>query len=495
MDRTKWGWVLALLGMILLVRVRSFTETLEDGNVGLYFHIATGWIHGQLPYIASWEYKPPGLFALLALGLVIFQTPTLACAALSVLAVFATSLVLYRIGRSLGVPFAREIGLIAAAGYAMLSIENDGLSGDAQLYVAPFLSGALAIVAFGEWDCERRPLLRTLLGGLLAGFALQMKLTALTIVVPLGIFAALLSQRRRLSNAFAFMAAALLPFGIEAAMYAHAGALGVFSDANAGATLRRFLGRAAIHSPVDADAWLTQLRSAGPFLELAPLSVLVLRSPRVAIVWAWLVLQIGTLLLVGEYYQRNFYDLLAPLSLLGAIGVMQLARLLAKPRTVIVSVLLGAFLFHDYYTMRVGLTRVFERTLGGNPSFGRSNFEHLELSLRHIIGTDRSIYVFQEPPILYDDLGAEPPTRYLLSADLIEPNLRPMLGFSGKDELNRILERRPHYIIVGYADRARDDLDEVRAFERSVVYRYRSLGSINGVLIYQLAGLPPMRSR
>lgn len=473
----------------LAVRIRTFIAPPGDGNVGLYFYVAHDWLSGWLPYTHAWEYKPPGLFALFAAGLALFHTPTLASAILSAAAVFCTALALRAIGRSCGGAQGAAIGTIAALFYIFLTTEDAGLDGDAQVYVAAFSSWAIYLCAF----CDRvadRPLLRALGVGLLAGLALQMKLTALPVVTLLAVLAAAAAGRRAVPAIGLFLAACALPLVPEVVVYAHAGHLAQLYDANIGATLRRFLtvGGADPRAGRAEDAF-AQLRVLAPAPELVPFALVQPRARALWVLWAWLMSVVLVIVLSREYYDRQFFELIAPVAILGAIGAVRFGTLLAHPRTVAAILVLGSFALHDYYTVRKTLQTAYERRVAHQHSYNREHLEYLLSGLRAYTRGDHSIYVFQESPIVYLYLRAHPPTRYPFSADLLEPKLWPMLGFSGAAELQRIVDARPHYVLLGRPDGPRDDRHTLARFARAVRSRYDLVGSIDGDPLYRLVRL------
>lgn len=475
----------------LAVRVRTFTQPPEDGNVGLYFYIARDWLNGWLPYTRSWEYKPPGLFALFAAGLLIFRTPTLASAMLSAIAVFCTALALRAIGRSCGGAQGEAIGTIAALFYICLSTEDAGLFGDAQVYVAAFSSWAIYLCAFDE-RLARTPLLRALGTGLCAGLAMQMKLTALPFAGLLAVLVAYQNGRGAVRSLAVFAAACALPVVPELIVYARAGHLQLLYDANIGATLRRFtaIGGADPRAGNARDAF-AQLRVLAPSVELALFALVPPRVRGLGVLWAWLACALLAILLSREYYERMFFELVPPLAILGAIGAVRLGALLRRPRLVAVILVLGAFALHDYFTIRKTVQTAYARSVAHQYSYNREHLEYLVSGLRAYTRGDRSIYVFQESPIVYVYLHARPPTRYAFSADLLEPKLWPMLGFAGERELQRIVAARPHYVLLGRPDGPRDDALTLAQFSQAVRQRYRRVASIDGDPLYRLVQPDP----
>lgn len=488
----KRSYELPLLALLtLLVRIRTFIVPPDDGNVGLYFYVARDWLSGWLPYTHAWEYKPPGLFALFAAGLAIFRTPALASAVLSAVAVVLTAFALRAIGRRTGTPQSATIGIVAALTYIFLSTEDSGLAGDAELYAAPFLSWAIYLCAFSD-GLRDRWLVRALCVGLLAGLALQMKLTAIPVAALLAFIVAFTTRRRALPAFAVFMAGAALPIVPEILVYAQAGRLAQFYDANIGATLRRLLSVGAEDPRAGRlqDSF-QQLHTLLPVPEIAVFSLVPPRVRGIWVLWAWALCSLAAIVLSREYYERQFFDLVAPLAILGALGAVRLGDILKRPRAVVAVLMVATFALHDYYIDRKTLQTAYERSVAHNEDYNRQHIEYLVAGLRRYIGDDRSLYVFQDSPMVYLYLDASPPTRYPFSADLIEPHLWPMLGFRGPLELQRILEARPHYVLLGQPDGPRDDVNAFDRFSLAVAEQYDFVADVDGDSLYRLAADPP----
>src|ERR1051326_1935176 len=90
---------LALAFWVTAVRYRSFDLGVSDADESLFILIGQAWLHGQLPYVAIWDVKPPGLFLLFALAQFVVGPGILAARVLTAAAVFAGSLALYRFSR------------------------------------------------------------------------------------------------------------------------------------------------------------------------------------------------------------------------------------------------------------------------------------------------------------------------------------------------------------------------------------------------------------
>lgn len=442
------------------MRLSDWLLPAEDPDVGVYLHVAFAWLHGHLPYVIAWEYKPPGLFALYALALRFSGgRPTLAVQSLATLATWATALALWRIGPLIDRTGGMRSGQYAAVFAVLLSVENEGYLGDAEVLVAPFVAWALVLAL-------RRsgPLRTALCCGLLCGAALQMKLTALPLVVPV-VYILVRQARRPLVTVVVTAAAALTPFALEAIIYARAGIVNELWDANAGATWRRL---SALHRGVVSEnvGWLfAQLRIMAPAVELSAVAAtLRLRdSAAFAASWGWLLAAMVAVLGPGEFYNRQFVLLQAPVALLGGIGLRIAAGFTGRPRVLAAVALIATFALHDYWKTEQAAVRIQHWDVLGERSWREPGYERV-LTMLHDADARSSLYVIELTPLLYDAIGISAPTRFADSDLLLETRMAPMLGQSGGHELARIFRNKPRFVIVG------GPLSESRFDRRAVAF-------------------------
>jgi Dolichyl-phosphate-mannose-protein mannosyltransferase len=449
MERRRAAIVaVALVALTAAVRMHPFLEGNDDGDVGVYVLGARALLHGALPYTTIWEYKPPGLFALFALALAVAGDGSRAAALLGFAAAAATTLIVWRLVARIA-PDGERAGLIAAVLWACLSIENDGLLGDAELLSVPFVAGALLALAGrrGGADAARAGspgYARVALAGLLAACAVQMKLSVAPAVLVPAIAALMVRGPLALVP---FAAGFAAPVALEAAIYALAHRFADFYDANAGATLRRIASRTAVR-PLPRN-FAAELRLLTPAWELAPFAAL--RANRwTGILALWLALAALTLVAVGEYDARQFLPLVAPLCALGGLGLDALARRVRRAGTALtIAALVVTFFLHGYFELNSSLRTVYMRDIRGERDWRISEVDHILAGLRGVPLARDGAWFVEVTPLAYDRLGVTPPTRYPLTSNLFNPALWPMLGFSGGDELRRIVDcARPRWVVM-----------------------------------------------
>jgi hypothetical protein len=486
-SRARTLFVLGIAAAAVLTRLRSFEATLGDSNVGTYLFVAHQWVRGALPYTTAWEYKPPGIFALYALALHVTNDGSFISASFGAIAVIVTALAVARFVRyGFGEPAATAA--IAAFFVVFLSTENDGILNDAEILVNAFVALAYAAVS------GPRRIVAGALAGLAGGAALQMKLTALPMLLPLGVFVAVGAGAGIVPLA-AFSGAALAPFALEALVYASAQAFGAFADANFAATLRRLTAVRSNARFANLGQWSAEVRILAPVLELVPFAVLRPGRARFALGWAWLGMAAAAIFAAGEFYDRHFVLLVPPVAALGAAGVTALGRAARAPRLVTTLALLATFALHEYYETEQGLIVVpYHRYLRAEHDFRVGDYTLASGALRAAMGDDRSLYVLQASPLLYADMNAPAPTRYVFSGNLLERGMWPMIGFHGPDEVLRVLAGRPHFVVAGNLRDGKLDPAGARLVQAVLRRDYDLIDDAHRVSIYRLKGLDPKRA-
>ena len=207
---------------IVAFRGRAWFLAYGDPTIGLYLHVGLALLRGHLPYTTAWDYRPPGLFAIYAAALAPFA-PWLAWNVLTSLAFAVTALGVGLLARECAPRATASAAWCAAAFFVLLAPENDGIWGAAEVEISAFIAWAL-------WFAMRardKGVVAALWSGLLAGLALQCKLSALPLVL---LPAAILVMRdvgtaQKVRRFAVFLGAFAAPMALEAAVYARAGAL------------------------------------------------------------------------------------------------------------------------------------------------------------------------------------------------------------------------------------------------------------------------------
>jgi hypothetical protein len=135
----------AALGLCAAIRLPFFS--LDSGDDTFFMQGARLWLGGRLPYVASFDIKPPGVFAAFLLPVLCLGNSLLTLRAVTVLGDALTAFALYRLGRRMG---GRWIGVWASALYPVLSVIV--FNNSAYAVLAPAVVGGvlMALVSQGR---------------------------------------------------------------------------------------------------------------------------------------------------------------------------------------------------------------------------------------------------------------------------------------------------------------------------------------------------------
>ena len=485
---------MTLVALAIIVQVHQFFFAIADPGVGIYLYIAHLWLHaGQLPYVAAWEYKPPGLFAYIALALGLSgDRPSVALHVLTTLSTIATALILWRFATACDARGDDRAGRFAALFSVLTSTENEGYLGDAEVLAQPFIAAAflLARIAGSRGDLAAA-------AGLCAGIALQMKLSLLPIVLLPGL---MLLRDRRWQPVAAYAAGFVAPIVADVALYAHAGALFALVDANVGATVRRVGGLRGGILRENVPWFGGELRILAPGIELALFAFSRRANADRLATWGWLVAALISIVGIGEFYDRQFVLIEAPVAVLGGIGLrVVLDAFVRSPRAarvLAITTFLVTFALHGYWETSQAATIAYHRVVLHEPTFRQDRYSATAATLRTMPAASHALYVLQLSPMLYAATGAAAPTRFPYSDHLLDPRLTSMIGISGFAELERIFETHPAVIVTGKIREPRFDRNSVSLIERHLQRDYRRVAD-RPAKIYLLRAStdPPNRPR
>ncbi len=147
----------------------------RGGDDPFFIEVARLWLHGAPPYLSAFDVKPPGYFLLLALSELVFGPTQTAVNALTIVSEAGAALLLWRLGRQLGLASA---GAFAALAYPYLSQTLSNNPGYPPLALVT-IGGYVLATGAGPWGR------RALLSCLALGFAATIKQSACLEALPL----------------------------------------------------------------------------------------------------------------------------------------------------------------------------------------------------------------------------------------------------------------------------------------------------------------------
>ncbi len=207
-----------LLALTCVVRL-PFLHVVSDDEP-FYSAVAQRWLRGELPYVASFDIKAPGLFALLIPIQALFGANLMVTKVLEILFTAAGAWGLYRL---LARHASLRSALWASALYPVYSLILMGVSAPCQIVQATLTIWAFVLVLDG---LPRSSAAKAALAGLLIGLAITVKQTAA--FEAIACFGILALWSRAWKPVLGFAAAAALPTLGFAAYFA---AVGHFRDA------------------------------------------------------------------------------------------------------------------------------------------------------------------------------------------------------------------------------------------------------------------------
>jgi Glycosyltransferase family 87 len=188
---------LDLLGYVLAVLYALPTLLYPYGrDQALYAYVAWGWMDGFLPYVDSFDQKPPGIYLLYGISYLLFGIQTWAIRALELGALLVIGRTLSRIAAG-----AEGLGGVAALLVVGFHVTCFDYWHTGQLEIWEVLFICLAM----DQALKSRPMP----AGLLCGIAFVFKFPSLPMIVVVAV--ATLAQRRQLSTFFLFLLGSLLP--------------------------------------------------------------------------------------------------------------------------------------------------------------------------------------------------------------------------------------------------------------------------------------------
>ena len=215
------AWVFGFLLVWTLAVRLPFAHVLADDEA-FFSVVANRWLHGELPYVSSYDIKAPGIFALFALVQSVFGSGLAQIKGLEIIFVIWGAYSLYRLVTLYGSP---QAGLCIALLYPLYSLFQAGVSFPCQIVQMALTIQAFSWALQAESTSDRRAVVLTVLSGLVIGCAVMIKQTAAFEGLALyGWLAWRNYHRRNFWSTLSFCAVAVLPtlgFGIYFAMCGH----------------------------------------------------------------------------------------------------------------------------------------------------------------------------------------------------------------------------------------------------------------------------------
>ena len=457
-----WLIGLGLVLVTLVTRLPSFVMSVVDWDESLYFIMAQQWRAGHLPYTALWDNKPVGIYAIFAVFQSIFGDSVFAMRLAGTAAIAAMALLTWRITRY----FLRDQPSRAAEVFAALAgllmigttIPDDGIAANTEIFMEAFtLLGMLwALTVQGP---IRAP--RAIGIGLALGCAFMIKYVA--VFDMFAVYAAMLILPGRLRRGVAglwdairlgllFSVGALAPFLATVLLYASDGKLRVMIEASILSNTRRVA--LPVSGNLAARAYRDQaMLFPALFLSLVACLERLIRAPRESFVLVgWLITSAIGVASGGLYFSHYFLQILPALCITTALMLAGLWRHLPRAGWAAVVVLFVLSLIpmvtrsaEDMHRMVVAMSH--PAVPGLAPLRDTPARVAADLIPQLAASPGAEAYVFDGEPIVYALLREPLPTKFVFPSFLLSKLLAHTVGIDPLAELQRILARKPLFII------------------------------------------------
>jgi len=463
---TASGRVLAsilLVAMLIALAIRlRLVDVPFERDEGEYAYAGQLILQGVPPFAEAYNMKMPGIYVAYAAVLAVFGQTHRAVHLGLILVNLLTALLLYALFRRL---FNREIGLLGAAAYVLLSLapHAQGIVANAEHFVLLFAVGGLVVLLDGIGS-HKRSLIFT--AGLLLGVAFLMKQHAVFFIAFGGLLlvSGLLARSsvslpRRATTAALFAAGLAIPFSLTCLFLWRAGVFDRFWFW-AYEYGREYVSQAPLaYGMKILGQRIAELFGDSPLFWI--LALVGLSSPlwsrakkkkeSLIALYAFVVLAFLATC-PGLFFRRHYFILFLPaVALLSAVGISTLAQrapVADRDRRGVLVVLIGAAVLLQ---LVLGLPTYFTRTpeevcrslYGGNPfpesvEVGRFIRDHSSAS--------DTIAVLGSEPQIYFYARRRSATGYIYTYALMEA--QPFAREMQEEMIEQIETAGPRFIVV-----------------------------------------------
>ncbi len=442
--------VVFLVLLAALTRLPAFGFSVIDWDESLYVLVAEGWRAGHLPYTGVWDNKPLGIYAIFAIFQAAFGDSIAAIRLAGVTATAATAcLIRVIVGR---IVVESRVGAwpgtVAGALFVLVSIPDDGLASNTELFMVVFTCGGMLLALGGGGGGPGRQVA----AGIACGVACMIKYVA--VFDAAAVFLALLAcappgtltARGAASAGVRFASGMVAPVAAALLLYGAAGELTPFLRVS----LLSYLKRAA--APVSAHTVAVAFREQALLcfpISLSPVALLT-RGPggirHSLLLLVWIAAAACGASVGGFFYSHYFLQVLPPLCVTTGVLFGRLReRLPARPIALAAAALVLA----------VPAARAWRTLAPMLPEPGSGMFRphdapaRIAADLRAALNAapGETIYVFDAQPIIYSLARAVPPTRYAFPSYLLSRLLSRVAGVDPLGELGRIMDQRPLFVV------------------------------------------------
>jgi 4-amino-4-deoxy-L-arabinose transferase-like glycosyltransferase len=461
---TASGRVLAtilLVAMLIALAIRlRLVDVPFERDEGEYAYAGQLILQGVPPFAEAYNMKMPGIYVAYAAVLAVFGQTHRAVHVGLILVNLLTALLLYALFRRL---FDREIGVLGAAAYVLLSVvpHAQGIVANAEHFVLLFAAGGLVVLLDGIGG-HKRSLIFT--AGLLLGVAFLMKQHAVFFIAFGGLLlvSGLLARPsvsvpRRATTAALFAAGLAIPFSLTCLFLWRAGVFDRFWFW-AYEYGREYVSQAPVSYGMKIlGQRIAELFGDSPLFWILALvglaSPLWSRAKKGSLIALYAFVVLAFLATCpGLFFRRHYFILFLPaVALLSAVGVSTLAKRAPVAdrdrRGVLVVLIVAAVLLQLVLGAPTYFTRTPEEVsrsfYGGNPFP-----ESVEIGrfIRENSSASDTIAVLGSEPQIYFYAKRRSATGYIYTYALMEA--QPFARQMQEEMIEQIETGRPKFIVV-----------------------------------------------
>lgn len=484
MKKRDWTVFAFFVILVIVIRSESFFESVIDPDESLYLLMAQSWLDGHLPYTEIWDNKPPGIYILFSIALILFGKSVISIRVLACIAIIITCNLLYKLGNIIGKNGA-IIGLIAGTLYAINSLSNEGLASNTEIFFTPFVT--LAVYLFIHFVYKERYLgklttrtsPRILMIGLLMGIGFEIKYVvifdfiAILLTVGISFYFGLLKSSKYFSilKYYALLSIGfILPFLLISLYFIFNKQFDSYLYSNFVANKARTIDNSFSFTTL-AEAIKNQVNSNPTlwlWLLITPFYISITRKidseerKKIAFFLTWFFVDLLGICFVfrGDFYLHYFLQLTPSQCLISCYLFIRLINIKRKEAKDVASVeqyfllalILIAPLLHyagivGFY-LRSSAENLYFRQVKGLEDWGDGPAA-IGKYIKARINRNDYIYVVDYQPIIYFLTQAKIPTKYAFPSFLVggKESLSRITGNDPIQELNSIMQKRPVYII------------------------------------------------
>ena len=440
----------------------------------LYLLVASRLKDGHPPYTVIWDNKPPGIYFLFSLALILLGNSIVSIQILTCIAIATNCYLIYQLGKVIG-KNDFLMGLLAGILYLIYTVKIDGtISGNTELFFTPFVLFAFYLFFSEKNNYEHltKPSRLTLFKiGLSFGIAFQIKQVVIFDFIGIIIILCISLYPQKIRGIkYLFISLLKLSIPLSLGLVIPSSLIlfyfiinGHFSDylfANFAANVSRING---ISFPITLLLRILQEQILTSFLLwlclfLTPFYIIFIKEPErkdkrnLIYLIIWFCMTFISIILIKAAYSHYYLQLLPPLCLISSYLIIKtIWRLgeLDKKREFIVLTLivLQPFLSSTFIPITQSAKFVYFRFMKGISQWGETEITITARYLQEHVNKEDYIYIADLPVTIYFLVDAKIPTKYAFPSFMNDQNLQKIPGINSVQELTSIMRKKPIYVV------------------------------------------------